>query len=96
MMLILIINNQLELSGSSVYGLSDDLNVSLGFFYTDKTFKDDQSDFLDKFTAVFITAGLNYALHPLKIGLAIADSHLLSDEWRKQTIAKIGIDVEIL
>jgi hypothetical protein len=90
------INNQLELSGSSVYGLSDDLNVSLGFFYTVKTFKDDQSDFLDKFTAVFITAGLNYALHPLKIGLAIADSHLLSDEWRKQTIAKIGIDVEIL
>lgn len=90
------INNQLELSGSGVYGLSDKLNLSLGFFYTDKTYEDDLSDFLDKFTAFFITAGLNYSLHPLKVGLAIADSHLLSDEWRKQTIVKIGIDVEIL
>lgn len=90
------INNQLELSGSSVYSLSDDLNVSLGFFYTDKTFEDDQSNFLDRFTAVFITAGLSYSLYPLKVGLAIADSHLFSDEWRKQTIVKIGIDVEIL
>ncbi len=45
--------------------------------------------------AFFIIAGLNAAYSFFDIDLAIADSHLLSGDFRKQTIGKITLGIQL-
>lgn len=89
------VKDQLEFSTSAVYTFSDDLNTSLGLFLTDYRYKENYfQQLLTELNAFFITAGINYKFQNFYFDLAIADSHLASGDFRKQTISKLAIGVQ--
>jgi hypothetical protein len=84
-------NDQLEFGASAVYSISEYFSPSLGFYYTDKNFEEDFFDINSEMDAFFIIAGLNADFNLIDVDFAIADSHLLSGEFRKQTIIKFTL-----
>lgn len=82
------VQNQIEFSGSAVYFVSDTFSPSLGFFYTDRKQDEDYSEINKNMNVFFITAGMVLKYDNFNINLTLADSHLFSGEWRKQTIFK--------
>lgn len=89
------INNQFEFAASAVYSLSEYFSPSLGFYITDRNFKEDFFDINSEMNAFFIIAGLKANFSFFDIDLAIADSHLLSGDLRKQTIGKIALGIHL-
>jgi len=87
------LKNQIEFSASSVYKLSELVSPSIGLFYTDKNYKEDFFDINKKNNAVYITAGIKFNHNLFYADLAVADSHLFSGEFRKQTISKLSIGI---
>ena len=89
------VKDQLEFSTSAVYTFNDDIKTSLGLFLTDYRYKENYfQQLLTELNAFFITAGINYKFQTFYIDLAIADSHLASGDYRKQTIGKLAIGVQ--
>jgi hypothetical protein len=82
--------NQPEYSCNIMFNVSDKLKPSVGFFSTDHRLKN-ANEMTDRNQAVFFTGGLNYTFKQITIDAVVADSHWLSDEFRKQTIVKIGM-----
>ena len=85
--------NQIEFSGSAIYNLNNYFTPSFGFIYSDRNYEEDFAEGNKNLNTYFLTAGgvlrwKNFSLH-----LTLADSHLLSGDWAKQTIAKIGLDI---
>ncbi len=89
------VKDQLEFAASAVYSINEYFSPSLGFYYTDKNFKEDIFDRNSEMNAFFIIAGLNATYSFFDIDLAIADSHLLSGDFRKQTIGKITLGIQL-
>ncbi len=88
------VKDQVEFSTSAVYTFNDDIKTSLGLFLTDYRYKENYfQQLLTELNAFFITAGINYKFQNFYIDLAIADSHLASGDFRKQTIGKLAIGV---
>ena len=90
--------NQLEFSGSIVYLFNNNISSSIGAYYTNRIRTDNVNAIWgveDKLDALFLTAGLNVKYNFLDVGLAIADSHLASSSFRKQTILKMIVGVNI-
>ena len=89
------VQNQFEPYGSIIYQFTEKVAFSTGYFHTDYRYRG-SSDFLtDRFNAWYFTAGFLYSLKLVDVDLALADSHLFSGEWRKQTIIKIGLGYRI-
>ena len=86
-----IFDNQLEFAASAVYSINENFSPSLGFYYTDRNFKENFFDINSEMNAFFIIAGLNANYNFIDVDFAIADSHLLSGEFRKQTILKFTL-----
>jgi hypothetical protein len=89
------VRNQIEFSSSIVYLFKPSLSASLGLYYTDRNYIDDILNINGKMDALFLTLGLSFEISILDVDLAIADSHLYSGEFRKQTIGKIGLEVNL-
>lgn len=89
------IKNQLEFSASGIYIINEMFSPSFGFYYTDKNFDEDFFDINEKNNALFLIAGLRFNYDIFSADLAIADSHLFSGDYRKQTIGKIAIGVQL-
>ena len=87
--------NQLELSASGVYRIDEMFAPSFGFYYTDKNFDEDFFDINDKMNALFLIAGLRFDYDIFSADLAIADAQLFGGDFRKQTIGKIAIGVQL-
>ena len=87
------IKNQLEFSASGIYRINDMFAPSFGFYYTDKNFDEDFFDINEKNNALFLIGGLRFNYDIFSADLAIADSHLFSGDFRKQTIGKLAIGV---
>lgn len=87
--------NQLELSASGVYRIDEMFAPSFGFYYTDKNFDEDFFDINDKMNALFLIAGLRFNYNIFSADLAIADAQLFGGDFRKQTIGKIAIGVQL-
>ena len=87
------IKNQVEFSGSIVYEWTRALASSIGIFYTDYRGIDDV--FNPQLTGYYLTFGLVYQANRIIVDGVIADGQLLSDDWRRQTIARIGISVQM-
>lgn len=85
------VHDQLEFAASAVYLINENFSPSLGFYITDRNFKEDILDINSEMNAFFIIAGLNANYNFCDIDLAIADSHLLSGDFRKQTIVKFTL-----
>lgn len=89
------IKNQLEFSASGIYRINEMFAPSFGFYYTDKNFDEDFFDINEKMDALFFIGGLRFNYDILSADLAIADSHLFSGDFRKQTIGKLAIGVQL-
>jgi hypothetical protein len=87
--------NQLELSASSIYQINELFAPSFGFYYTDKNFDEDFFDINEKMNALFLIGGLRFNFNIFSADLAIADSHLFSGDFRKQTIAKLALGINL-
>ena len=85
------LKNAFELSSSITKCFSEKLRGSAGIYISDRQYKND-NDIFDGLTAVYFTTGINYRLNKLMLQLSLADSHLLSDDTRKNTIGKVGIE----
>ncbi len=87
------LKNQIEFSANCSYKLSDLLKPSIGLYITDKNYQQDFFDVNKKNNALFLIAGLNVSYSRFYADLAIADSHLFSGEFRKQTIGKLAVGI---
>ena len=84
--------NSLEFAASYGRQFSENMFLSFGIFSTDRRVKEENLYLdLNNFNALFLTLGAKTTFMGFDIDLAIADSHLSSDSWRKQTVAKIAI-----
>lgn len=87
--------NSSELSGTIGYRFNKSLNLSLGIFSTNQRYENNDSFFdLDRMNADYFFCGLVYTNSSFLFELVLADSHMLSDEWRKHTILKFGLGYE--
>ena len=89
------IKNQLEFSASGIYRINEMFAPSFGFYYTDKNFDEDFFDINEKNNALFLIAGLRFNYDIFSADLVIADSQLFGGDFRKQTIGKIAIGVQL-
>lgn len=90
------LKDQIELSFSAVYKIDEMFTPSLGFYITDCEYTDNFYTRLnEELNALFITAGLKFNYNNFSADLAIADSHLFSGDFRKQTIGKLAIGIKI-
>lgn len=85
------IKNQIELSGSALYTSNESIVPSVGFLYSDRNYKSDDFNFNKNLNALFLTAGVVLKYQNLNLHLVVADSHLFSGEWRRQTIFKSNL-----
>jgi hypothetical protein len=89
------LEDQIEFSASTVYEINKMFSPAFGFYYTDKNYEQDIFNLNDKFNALFLIAGLKFNCDIFSADLAIADSHLFSGDFRKQTIGKLAIGVQL-
>jgi hypothetical protein len=87
--------NQPEFSSTFIYNFEKSVSASLGIYYSDWRFKEDFLDMNGALTAFFITTGASFNINFLNINIALADSHLFSGEYRKQTIGKIAVGIQL-
>jgi long-subunit fatty acid transport protein len=87
------LNDQFEFSLGSVYKINDMFSPAFSIYYTGRNYELGFFDLNEKFDAVFLIAGLKINYGIFYSDLAIADSHLFSGDFRKQTIVKLAIGV---
>ncbi|MGE5807215.1 MAG: hypothetical protein ACM34M_15580 [Ignavibacteria bacterium] len=85
------IHNQIEFSSSFIYKWENFITTSAGIYLTNR-------DYITEYTynegsAVFLSLGTIINLSGFNIEAVLADSHLFSEELRKQTLIKIGLNI---
>jgi hypothetical protein len=88
--------NQVEISFSTLYRFSEMIRASAGFYLNDFGYKNEYLFFPElnsEFNVLFITTGFNIEFQGFSVDLAVADSHLFSGDFRKQTILKLAAGV---
>jgi hypothetical protein len=84
--------NQVELSWNAGYTFRKNLHISFGLFHTERKFEQYPLLFdLNNLEATYLMTGLVYYYQFFSFELTLADSHLFSDTWRKQFIAKFAV-----
>ena len=68
------------------------ISSSIGLLTSQKKYNDIDKYFHtdENLAAIFLTLGSEINVSNLVIDISLADSHLFSGDWRKQTIGKIG------
>jgi len=87
--------NYIEFSGSTILQLTHLMTASFGFFFTSHKFEEGSYYWDDFLNGYYMTGGFIYELGNFEIDFSVADSHLMSGNWRMQTIGKIGIGFTI-
>ena len=91
--------NQYEFSGNLIYQISNILFSSIGFYNTDRKFKNNWRGeyyyFDENMQAFFLTTGLSLELKKIILNTVYANSYWLSESHRKQSMFKIGIQYKI-
>lgn len=85
--------NQFDISGSVYFLASPKLRLSAGFFSTRRELQDADNPRNDE--AFFISAGLLARFGRFDLETVLADSHWLSSDTRKQTLARLGLGVSL-
>jgi hypothetical protein len=83
--------NQFEYSGSILSQVISNLKFSLSFLTTDYRTQAFMDEPISSSRAIYTSVGLIWSVREFDVDLAVADSHLFSDDLRKQTIFKIGL-----
>ncbi|MBN8706583.1 MAG: hypothetical protein J0L62_11970 [Bacteroidetes bacterium] len=88
--------NQTELSGSVVYPVFESVKVSGGLLWDSWYTNKDSGISLKNsdFRSIFLTTGIHAGFNGFLIDLALANNHLLSGKYRKQTILTAGVGYE--
>lgn len=87
------VKDQLEISTSAIYTFNSTTNASFGLYYTGKDFVEDYFDINNKLYALYFLGGISFQINFLNVDLVVADSHLFSGDYWKQTIGKIGFGI---
>ncbi|MBU0475898.1 MAG: hypothetical protein KKF62_17265 [Bacteroidetes bacterium] len=87
--------NQIEITSSISYFLSESFSPSFGFAYSEKKLVEDYFGANKKLDVIFLTAGAVLKFNNLSVNLALADSHLFSGDFRKTTIGKISLSYSL-
>lgn len=88
-------DTQIAYAFSVCYKANEVLLTSVGFYYTDNRYENNYYDLDGKFYSVFFTGGLKINIDKFNIDFALADSHLLSGDYTKQTIGKLAIGINL-
>lgn len=89
--------NQTELSGSVVFPVFDSVKISGGLLYDFWLKNEKESGSVvneTDFQSVFLTTGVHAGFWGVLIDISLADNHLFSGKYRKQTILTAGIGYE--
>lgn len=90
------LKDQIEFAVSTVYKINEIFTPSIGFYYSDYKYENKYYSSLNsELSTFFITAGLRLNIQNYYADLAIADSHLFSGDYRKQTIGKLSVGVQL-
>jgi hypothetical protein len=87
--------NQPELSSSFIYNFEKSFSGSVGIYFTDRRYDEDVLNINGDLTAFFITTGASFNINFLNVDIALADSHLFSGKYRKQTIGKVALEISL-
>ncbi len=90
--------NQVEISFSTLYRFLEMIRASAGFYLNDFSPKSENLVFRElntEFNTLFITAGFNIDFQGFAVDLALADSHIFSGKFAKQTILKLAAGVQL-
>lgn len=87
--------NQTEFAGNILYGFSPSLSASAGYYSSDYRLKGGNlvNRHNDRFKAGFLTCGVVFSYSRYTFDLAVADGHLFSGDYRKQTIGKLAVGI---
>jgi len=84
--------NNSELSGTVGYQFNTKFSLSFGISSNYYRYDENNSPIdYNKLHANYFFCGFTYAINSFFSELVVADSHLLSDDWRKHTIVKLGL-----
>jgi hypothetical protein len=90
-------DNEPEVSVSASYNVSDLVSFSLGTYFIryNSSFMNEWTFSNNQLNAVYLTAGtvIHYGMLDFNVGLA--DSHLMSGNWRKQTVGMVSMSVHM-
>jgi hypothetical protein len=89
------VKDQLEISTTAVYSFSPTTKASFGLYYTGKDYIEDYFNINEDLYALYFLGGFSFQINFLKVDLAVADSHLFSGDFWKQTIGKIGFGIQL-
>lgn len=84
------LNDQFEFSFGSIYKINKMFSPALSIYYTSRNYELGFFDLNEKFDALFLIAGLKLNFGMFNSDLVFADSHLISGDYRKQTIIKLA------
>jgi hypothetical protein len=86
-------DTQIAYTFSACYKINEVVLTSFGFYFTDYRYENNYYDLDGKFYTVFLTGGLKININRFSIDLALADSHLFSGDYTKQTIGKLALGI---
>jgi len=88
--------NTNEISANIGYELNRTVTTTWGVFSTDHQRTVDTNIFGPyNMKATYFLFGVQYLSEHVEIDISIADSHLSSDDWRKQSIIKVGVGYKV-
>jgi hypothetical protein len=91
------VHNQVELSSNAIYTWNELITTSAGIYLTNKDYfgEIDRYFDMDNYAAAYLSLGTILNFRNISIEATLADSHLFSDEWRKQTLFKVALDFRL-
>lgn len=88
--------NTHEFSANIGYELNRCLTTSIGLFATDHQRKDEADLFAPyDMKATYLLLGVQYVFDHVEFDVSFVDSHFRSEDWRKQSIIKVGLGFKI-
>lgn len=87
-----ILTNQFDISSSLIYNFNNSITGSAGILLSNCSVVE---NYENEFNALFFMGGLKINFESFNIDIALADSHLISGELRKQFIAKAGLEIQL-
>lgn len=88
--------NALDFSAGAVYKTSDMLSLFFGASINDRKYSDSYPNYFEKYyNALFLTLGADASYGNYAFGLSVSDSHLLSADTRRQTIARLNLGYQL-
>ncbi|MFQ5583545.1 MAG: hypothetical protein ACE5GL_03825, partial [Calditrichia bacterium] len=84
--------NTIDFNNSFIFNISNRLSLSAGYYYLQDR---SRGSTVARDEALYLNAGMVYRWRMLELHFAFADGHLLSGEYRKQTLLKLALGMSL-